>query len=221
LLPRHAELGTCRGWAALQRSLERTDDAQAPSPRAWTSAARCDTLARMSTEKGRIGKLPPRYSFILNPYPDERFSKCPRCRELTHPRKFALFIHVTSWGPLTLGKTCVYCSRCEMIVAHQHELEAQLTQTFDKVAPAVIGNEYLVLGTVDQQSWKAGLAGAGPALDELLQHMADFEHVLKVEVDPGGWRLPEPSKAKRRVAPSKATPPRSPQPRGARRRDRG
>lgn len=150
----------------------------------------------MSAGKSRLGKLPPRYSFILNRYPSERLSKCPRCRKLTHPRKFALFIHVTSWGPLTLGKTCVYCSSCELIIVHQHELEAQFAHTFETLAPDVIGNEYMVMGTLDRKTWKAGLAGAGPKLDEVLEHMADFAHVLTLEVDPGGWRPAEPSKAR-------------------------
>jgi hypothetical protein len=151
----------------------------------------------MSTDKGQIGKLPPRYSFILNSYPDQRLSQCPRCHKLTHPRKFALCIHVSSWGPMTLGKTCVYCSPCELIIVHQHELEEQLAHAFGKVAPEVIGSEYLVVGTVDQQTWKAGLSGGGPKLDEMLQHMADFAHVLKLEMDPGGWRPAEPPKARR------------------------
>lgn len=150
----------------------------------------------MSTEKGRIGKLPPRYSFILNRYADERLSRCPRCHKLTRLRKFALWIHVTSWGPLTLGKTCVYCSRCELIVVHQHELEAQFAHALGTLAPEVIGNEYLVLGTVDQRAWKAGLAGAGHELGEILKHVADFKSVLKLEVDPGGWRPAQPSKAR-------------------------
>ena len=152
----------------------------------------------MSGEKSRIGKLPPRYSFILNPYPSERLSRCPRCHKLTYLRKFALWIHVTSWGPLTLGKTCVYCSSCELIIAHKHELEAQLAHTFEKVAPEVVGNEYLVLGTLDRKTWKAGLAGAGQTLGETLKHVADFARVLTLEVDPGGWRPAEPSKARGR-----------------------
>ncbi|APR87231.1 hypothetical protein A7982_12580 [Minicystis rosea] len=95
---------------------------------------------------------------------------------------------------MTLGKTCVYCSPCELIVVHQHELEAQLAHAFESVAPEVIGNEYLVLGTVDRQTWKAGLAGTAQTLDETLEHMAEFKRVLKLEVDPGGWRPAEPSK---------------------------
>jgi len=93
-------------------------------------------------KKKRIGKLPPRYSFILNSYTDVRLSKCPRCQKLTHLRKFALFIHIDAWGPMALGKTCRYCSRCELIMAHQDELEAQLAHSFSQMAPEVIGNEY-------------------------------------------------------------------------------
>ena len=101
----------------------------------------------------RIGKLPPRYSFILNPYTDVRLSKCPRCQKPTHLRKFALFIHIDAWGPMALGKTCRYCSRCALIMAHQDELEAQLAHSFSQIAPEFIGNEYLVLGTIDKKVW--------------------------------------------------------------------
>ena len=88
--------------------------------------------------KKRIGKLPPRYSFMLNPYTDVRLSKCPRCQKLTYLRKFALFIHIDAWGPMALGKTCRYCARCELIMAHQDELEAQLAHSFSQIAPAVL-----------------------------------------------------------------------------------
>jgi hypothetical protein len=138
-------------------------------------------------KKKRIGKLPPRYSFILNPYTDVRLSKCPRCQKLTHLRKFALFIHIDKWGPMALGKTCRYCSGCELIMAHQDELEAQLEHSFSQIAPEVIGNEYLVLGTVDKKVWQEGLAGSGGDLGEMLKHMADFKRVLKLGVEPGGW----------------------------------
>src|SRR4051794_16872153 len=109
--------------------------------------------------KRTIGKLRPRFSFILNPYSDVRVSKCPKCRRLTHPRKFALFIHIDRWGPLVFGKTCRYCSGCELIVAHQDELEAELAQSFLRLAPEVVGNKYLVVGTMDPKVWKQGLGG--------------------------------------------------------------
>jgi len=72
--------------------------------------------------KTRIGKLAPRYSFMLNPHTEVRLSKCPKCRKATHLRKFALFIHIDEWGPMVLGKTCRYCSRCAMVMVQRAEL---------------------------------------------------------------------------------------------------
>jgi hypothetical protein len=91
--------------------------------------------------KTKIGKLPPRYSYMLNPYSDVRLSKCPKCQKLTHHRKFVLFIHIDQWGSIALRKTCRYCSRCELIMVHQDELEAELEHSFSQLAPEVVGNE--------------------------------------------------------------------------------
>jgi hypothetical protein len=152
-----------------------------------------------------IGKLPPRYSFILNQYPGERLSKCPRCHRPTHDRKFPLFILIEGWGPLVLGKTCRYCARCETIIAHQHELEAELGRAFEKIDPDVIGNDYLVVGTMDRKTWEHGLTDPIEGVTTALQHVADFEHVLDLHVDPGGWR---PAESQRESAPRRgyATP---------------
>ncbi|NJK76213.1 MAG: hypothetical protein HC942_22210 [Microcoleus sp. SU_5_6] len=108
----------------------------------------------MAKSKTYIGKLKPRYSFILNQYPDFRASKCtnPKCQKLTHLRKFALFIFIEGVGPIILGKTCRYCSKCELIIAHQDELEAELALNLQKIAPQAIGNEYFVVGTFDKKA---------------------------------------------------------------------
>ena len=143
----------------------------------------------MATE--RIGKLKPRYSFLLNPYSDIRLSKCPKCERPTHPRKFALFVHVDGWGPLILGKTSRYCTRCELIIVHQDELEAELANSFARLAPKVIGNDYLVVGTVDKKVWQRGLAGSGTQMGDVLDHLADFKKVLELEYEPGGWYRPD------------------------------
>jgi len=137
--------------------------------------------------KTRVGKLQPRYSLMLNPYSDVRLSKCPKCQKPTYLRKFALFIHIDGWGPLALGKTCRYCSRCELIMVHQDELEAQLAHSFSHIAPEVIGNEYLVIGTIDKKVWQAGLRDGDRQLAQMLQHMADVKDVYVLEYEPGGW----------------------------------
>jgi hypothetical protein len=138
-----------------------------------------------------IGKLPPRYSFLLNPYPHERLSKCPICHKPTHPRKFALFIHINEWGPLALGKTCRYCTPCELIIVHQVELDAELAHSLASLAPQSVGKGYLVVGTLDKKVWRAGLEGRGTGLGAALEHFAEFWKRMELHVEPGGWRRSE------------------------------
>jgi hypothetical protein len=134
----------------------------------------------------RLGGLPTRYSFILNPYPDQRLSKCPQCEKLTHMRKFALFIHIDGVGPLALGKTCRYCSPCELIMAHKVELDAEIEHALAGRAPEAVGNEYMVLGTLDRKLWQRSLEGGQP-LAEALKHIAEFKKHLTLHIEPGGW----------------------------------
>jgi hypothetical protein len=140
-------------------------------------------------KRRRIGCGPPRYAFMLNPYAAERISRCPKCRRLTHARKFALFILVAgAASPMVLGKTCRYCARCELIVAHKRELEGELARGFEARQPDVIGNDYFVSGTVERRTWLRGLHGSLGPLDEALRHVADFKTHYDLHIDPGGWR---------------------------------
>jgi len=131
--------------------------------------------------------LPPRYSFILNPYSDVRLSKCPCCCRPMHPRKFALLIHVETFGPLAIGKTGRYCTPCELIAIHQDELESELAHHLNRLAPKAVGEEYLVFGTMDRKIWQKGLTEGGANMSSALDHTAVFKTVLKLEVE-GGWR---------------------------------
>lgn len=133
-----------------------------------------------------IRKSPPRYRFLLNPYTDIRLSKCPRCQRPTHFRKFALLILIKGWGSLALGKTCRYCTPCELIIAHQNELEAELAQNLSKIAPEQAGNEFLVVGTMDKRVWKRGLESESEPFEAMLSHMAEFKGHYKLGAS-GGW----------------------------------
>jgi Zn-finger nucleic acid-binding protein len=137
--------------------------------------------------KVKIGSLPPRYSMLLNSHEDVRLSKCPKCQKLTHLRKFALFIHIDSWGPMALGKTCRYCSRCEVVMVSRKELEAEIARGLSRVAPEVIGKDYLVLGTIEKRIWQYGLGSPGKSIAKMLKHLADFKHQYDLEYKPGGW----------------------------------
>jgi hypothetical protein len=136
--------------------------------------------------KDQFGELLPRYSLILNPYKDTRLSKCPICERPTHPRKFPLVVYIEDWGPLVLGKTCRYCARCELIILHQDELEFELATCMERLSPEMIGNKYLVLGTMEKKTWQQGLRAAFDAA-ELRKYMADFKQYYDLKME-GGWR---------------------------------
>jgi len=136
--------------------------------------------------KQQLGKIPAKYSFILNSYNDYRASKCPNCQKNTHPRKFVLLILVKNTYSVALGFTCKYCSKCELIIAHKNDLEDQLCLTFDEIDPNNIGNDYFVAGTVDKKKWKANIGNA-TEFEDMLKYVSTFKSSLKLERSPVGW----------------------------------
>ena len=133
-----------------------------------------------STKQRRLGKQPPRYSFFLNPYPDVRFTSCPKCRKRTKQRKVPLVIHVDPRNLVSINKTCHYCSTCDLLIAHQDEVEQQLALLFARHDPALIGNDYLVIGTQDRADWRRGTT-TPLTIQEMLDSLHDFEEVLRFE----------------------------------------
>jgi len=128
----------------------------------------------MTTAKAaRFGELPPRYHFIFNPYPDERLSRCPLCNQKSRQRKIPLLIHVDPLYLIALNYTCRYCPDCDLLIAHKHEIEHLLTELFRQRAPDMIGNDYLVLGTVEKGAWHEGVARPA-GIEEMLAHTSDF-----------------------------------------------
>ena len=133
----------------------------------------------------QIGKQPPRYRFFLNPYEDMRFTRCPQCDNKMHQRKLPLVIHVDPTYMLSLNKTCRYCPHCDLLIAHQDDLEHFLASFFSEHQPEVIGNDYLVLGTMDKQVWKHA-AQQPMNMEEMLEVLHDFKEVVTFKVT-GGW----------------------------------
>src|SRR3989442_11173765 len=129
----------------------------------------------------RIGKQKPRYRFFLNPYSDVRFTRCPQCDGKTRQRKLPLFIYIDPMQPLVLNKTCRYCPYCDLLIAHQDELESLLAAIFTVHNPQIVGNDYLVIGTMDRPEWKRGTQDQLPVKD-MLEVLHDFKEVLKFEI---------------------------------------
>ncbi len=134
----------------------------------------------------RFGKLPPRYRFFLNPYPDYRFTSCPNCEKLTKWRKFVLLVHIDPLHLLAQNIHCRYCPDCDLLIVHQDELEAQLAIHLSEHFPSAVGNDYLVMGTMERAAWNENRRNPKP-LPEILDSVADFREVLTIKVRPAGW----------------------------------
>lgn len=141
---------------------------------------------RKNRIRPQFGYLPPMYNFSLNPYPEVRFSRCPGCQKNTAQRKLPLLIHVDPRNLIALNYTHRYCSRCDMLIGHKHEIEHHLTELFLRMNPQVIGNYYLVLGTVEKKTWRENIHHP-KAFDEMVQHVHDFKSYQDIRMTMGGW----------------------------------
>ena len=131
----------------------------------------------------RLGKQPPRYKFFLNPYQDARFTYCPGCGGKTKQKKLPLAIHVNDAGMVILNKTCRFCPGCELLIAHQDDIECQLTAMFAERASEVVGNDFLVVGTLDRPDWQRGRKI--PLTNrEMLASLHDFGEVVEFKPSP-------------------------------------
>jgi len=137
----------------------------------------------------QLGKQPPCYRFFLNPYQDMRWTRCPQCENKMHQRKLPLVIHVDPMYLLSLNKTCRYCPHCDLLIAHQDDVEHFLASFFMEQKPEVIGNDYLVIGTLDRAVWKRGTQQP-LNLQETLEALHDFKEVITFKVT-GGWMRDE------------------------------
>jgi len=120
-----------------------------------------------------VGGLPPRYGFMLNPYPDQRVWRCPLCERKTGQQKVPLLIHVDPLHLIALNYTCRFCRACDLLMEQKQEIEHLLTALFRRSDPTVIGNAYLILGTVEKRSWREGVAQP-KGIAEMLPHVSDF-----------------------------------------------
>jgi thiol-disulfide isomerase/thioredoxin len=134
----------------------------------------------------KLGKQPRRHDFFLNPYRDWRASYCPKCEARTRLRKFPLAIHVEPRNPVVLNKSCRYCPPCDLIIAHQDEIETQLTIHFSEHDPTLAGNEYLIMGTLDRAVWRRSRKEPIP-IGELMDQVHVFKQVLIFEPEHYGW----------------------------------
>ena len=139
--------------------------------------------SRPPQDPPRLGRQPPRYRFCLNPYSDVRFTTCPQCGKKTRQRKLPLVIHIDPQQLIALNKTCRYCPTCDLLIAHQDEIEAFLAAFFGEQRPEIVGNNYLVVGTEDRADWLRGMK-TPQTIPDLLEHLHDFAEVVQIKPAP-------------------------------------
>lgn len=134
----------------------------------------------------QFGKLASKYNFSLSPYPDLRYSKCPICEGKTGQLKLPLLIHVDPKHLISLNYTNRYCSKCDLLIGHKHEIEHHLTSIFSQLSPHDIGNDYLIIGAIEKKSWSAGLSRT-KFITETIENAHDFKNYKLLRVTMTGW----------------------------------
>ena len=124
--------------------------------------------------KKKLGKLPRRYTYVENPHKEQDINICPKCNTITHNEKFVLFIIAPHFPPITLGHTCIFCSKCELIITHQQTLAEQVQFAYSKMNPKMKINDFFVIGTFDKSVWEKNLNKAYQS-DNMYNYLSDFE----------------------------------------------
>lgn len=134
----------------------------------------------------KFGQLERQYNFSLNPYPDLRFSKCSRCETKTGQRKLPLVVHVHPHNLILLSYTNRYCKECNLLIGHQHEIEHHLIRLFSETNPDIVGNEYLIVGSVNKNTWQKSRKKA-LLIKEIIENTHDFISYEKLQMTMSGW----------------------------------
>jgi hypothetical protein len=142
-----------------------------------------------SAKKRTLGNLEPRHRFFLNPYQNARFTRCPKCDKKTKIRKHPFGIHIDPSVLMTLNMSGPYCTDCDLIILHQDTVESLLAMTFTEINPEIIGNDYLIVGTVERSYWRKA-SKQGGTYKEFFENLHDFAEALTFEPMHYGW-LPE------------------------------
>jgi hypothetical protein len=129
---------------------------------------------------------PARHYFFLNPYQDCAFTKCPKCDNKTKVRKYPLVIHIDPEQILNLNKTCKYCTECDLIIVKQVDIEALMTACLEKERPSIIGNDYLVIGTLNRSDWRDSQEKSVTSV--VMEKVHPFKNMLSFEPMPS-WQL--------------------------------
>jgi hypothetical protein len=142
-------------------------------------------MADRPGRKRKTDKVKRRHRFFLNPYKGNAFRKCPVCETSTKIHQFVLVINLKPKQLFLMKVPCRYCSECDLIIAKQEELESIMAARLREENPEVVGNKYLVMGTLDKNDWLEGSSGA-LSPQEITDRLYAFRDVWNFDVGPVG-----------------------------------
>jgi hypothetical protein len=87
---------------------------------------------------------------------------------------------------VALNYTCRYCTYCDLLIAHRDEIETLLATMFAQRDPAVIGNDYLIIGTVEHRAWRENMKQP-QSFAEMMAQTHDFKSHYAIQMTMAGW----------------------------------
>lgn len=92
-----------------------------------------------------------------------------------------------------LNKSCRYCPACDLIIAKKSDIESLMVACFEKRNPAIVGNDYLVIGVANRDDWREGKKGE-MSQAQAIERVHIFKDVLHFEPVRPTWFPPEGTK---------------------------
>lgn len=93
--------------------------------------------------------------------------------------------------PITpkVGFACEGQHAVLFVRVHKGSQPVYLAAFFERQAPEIVGNDFLVIGTVDRADWKRGAKGSATT-EDMMERLHDFQDVLHFKLAPY-WMPPK------------------------------
>ncbi len=99
----------------------------------------------------------------------------------------SLLILIDPMHLITLNYSCRYCEQCDLLIAHKHEIEQILFDIFMQLDPSVIGDRYLIMGTVERKVWREASKRSQTPIETLTQARRFKVRYQELRATRPGW----------------------------------
>ena len=128
----------------------------------------------------RLGKLPPKHIFFLNPYQEDRFTRCPECEQLMKNRKNPFLVSFRPNILMIFNISGRYCPGCDLLIIHKDIVEEYLVTALAQRNYELSGNSYMILGIVERCAWRESKKQA-IGWQDAIKNLHDFKEIISYE----------------------------------------